>query len=98
MQVSGWRAISGRWRAAAIAAALVSGSSLVTRVALVWAESLERNLRAGELLRAFGMGTLTDIEVALWLTAPLVLFLALVPDRRLQSRGVRGARRPVTRA
>jgi phosphoglycerol transferase MdoB-like AlkP superfamily enzyme len=85
----GGPAFSARWRPAAIAAALVFGTSLVTRAALAWAESLERSLRAGELLRAFALGTLTDLEVTLWLTAPLVLFLALVPGRRLQSRGMR---------
>jgi phosphoglycerol transferase MdoB-like AlkP superfamily enzyme len=89
VQREGGLALSPRWRPAAIAVALVVGSSLVTRVALAWAESLERTLRAEDLLRAFAVGALADLEVALWLAAPLVLFLAVLPDRRLQSRGTR---------
>ena len=89
MQREGGPAFFSRWRAAAIAVALVSGSSLVTRVALAWAESLERALRAEDLLRAFAAGALADLEVALWLAAPLVLVLAVLSERRLRSRGTR---------
>ena len=81
--------LSGRWRAAAMSVVLIFGASFVTRVALVWAESLERRLHSGDVLRAFATGALADLEVALWLSVPLVLLLAVLPDRRLRSRGMR---------
>lgn len=89
MQTADGRAFPDRWRAAAIAVAVVFGSSLLTRVALTWAESLERTLRGEDILRAFAAGALADLEVALWLSAPLFLFLAVLPERRLRSRGTR---------
>jgi phosphoglycerol transferase MdoB-like AlkP superfamily enzyme len=83
---SGSIAVPGRWRAAAIGAAILLSTSLVTRVALVWAESVERTLRSGDFLRAFAEGAVADLEVALWLTAPLAFLLSVAAGRRLRSR------------
>jgi len=85
----GWSA--PRWRAAAIAASTFWLSSFFTRIALAAYQSLERSVPLADLGRSFAAGALLDLEAALWLSAPLVLVLAVTPGRWLAKRGVRTA-------
>ena len=80
---------SPRWRAAAIAVSTFWLLSFVTRIVLAAYQGRQGPVPGGDLLRAFGSGVLLDLQAALWLTAPLVLFLALLPQRWLAKGGVR---------
>jgi phosphoglycerol transferase MdoB-like AlkP superfamily enzyme len=78
-----------RWRAAAIAVSTFWLLSFVTRIALAAYQGRQGPMSGVSLLRAFGSGALLDLQAALWLTAPLVLFLALLPQRWLAKGWVR---------
>ncbi|MEP6471089.1 MAG: LTA synthase family protein [Acidobacteriota bacterium] len=65
--------------------------SFVTRIALAFRPVAGDSAHPAELARAVAIGALLDLQAALWLTAPLVLLLALLPRRWLARGGVRGA-------
>jgi phosphoglycerol transferase MdoB-like AlkP superfamily enzyme len=80
---------SPRWRAAAIAISTFWLTSFVTRIVLAVHPGVPGSAGRGDVVRAFATGALLDLLAALWLAAPLVLLLAVVPRRWLEKRGVR---------
>ena len=78
-----------RWRAAVIAVSTFWLISFFTRVTLAAYPGLLGSAPPAQLARAFATGALLDLEAALWLAAPLVFLLALMPRRWLAKRGVR---------
>lgn len=83
------RPTAPRWRAAAIAVATFWLISFVTRVVLAARSIRGGSIRPAELARAFAVGALLDLQAALWLTAPLLVLLALLTRRRLAKSGIR---------
>ncbi len=81
-----------RWRAAVIAVSTFWLISFFTRivVALGAYPGVPGSAPRSALARAFATGALLDLEAALWLAAPLVIFLAVLPTRWLAKRGMRG--------
>jgi phosphoglycerol transferase MdoB-like AlkP superfamily enzyme len=80
-----------RWRAAVIAVSTFWLISFFTRIALEVYQGLSGSVAPAELARTFATGALLDLQAALWLVAPLVLLLALLPRRWLAKRGVGAA-------
>jgi phosphoglycerol transferase MdoB-like AlkP superfamily enzyme len=63
---------------------------LLTRVGLlVFQHALARN-GVGPVLHALAVGELFDVVSALWLAAPMVLFLTVLPERWFRWRATRG--------
>jgi phosphoglycerol transferase MdoB-like AlkP superfamily enzyme len=63
---------------------------LLTRLGLlVFQHALARN-GAGPVLEALAVGEAFDLVSALWLAAPMVLFLTILPERWFQGRATRG--------
>jgi phosphoglycerol transferase MdoB-like AlkP superfamily enzyme len=78
-----------RWRAAAIAVSTFWLISFLTRIVIAVHPGMPDSAARGDLVRAFATGALLDLQAALWLTAPLVLFLAFLPRRWLARAGMR---------
>ena len=72
--------ISARFWVAGLVAAILVLASEATRVAL-WLRADVSHLGAAEWLAAFATGTLFDVVTAAFLVLPLVIWLALAPDR-----------------
>jgi phosphoglycerol transferase MdoB-like AlkP superfamily enzyme len=63
---------------------------LLTRVGLLlFQHALARN-HVGPVLKALAVGELFDVVSALWLAAPLVLFLSILPERWFRWKTTRG--------
>ncbi|HEY0553887.1 MAG TPA: LTA synthase family protein [Thermoanaerobaculia bacterium] len=79
-----------RYRLPAIFAGFYLVVWLLTRVGLLLVQhALARN-GAGKVLEALAVGELFDAVSALWLAAPLVLFLTVLPERWFRWRATRG--------
>lgn len=80
----------GRFSLAALLAAVLMGCALLTRLALLLYARADLVAGAGSIAQAFAVGELFDLVTTLWLIAPLVLVLALLPDSWFRRRPVRG--------
>ncbi len=79
-----------RYRLPAILVGFYLAVWLLTRVGLLlFQHALARN-GVGRVLEALAMGELFDGVSALWLAAPLVLFLTVLPERWFRWRATRG--------
>ena len=77
--------LSARFTPALLAAAAFVAVSTLTRVVLAMRPEIELD-GVGDWVRVFGYGALFDFVAACFVSAPLVLWLALVPDRVARSR------------
>ena len=80
----------GRFSLAALLAATLMGCALFTRVALLVYARQDLVAGPGAVLQALAIGEVFDLVATLWLVAPLVLVLALLPDSWFRRRPVRG--------
>src|SRR5690349_6288395 len=80
------RLARSRFRLVLLFLALFVGSSFLTRAGLIVLDGALLRDAPGEVARALGVGLVYDFLAACWLAAPLVAWLALVPERWLASR------------
>ena len=80
----------GRFALPALLLTVLLAVALVTRLALLVFAWRDLSVSPAAILRAFGIGAAFDLLAAMWLALPLVLMLALLPDRWFAKRGVRG--------
>ncbi|GMV09127.1 MAG: sulfatase [Gemmatimonadota bacterium] len=80
----------GRFSLAALLVAVLLAVAFVTRVALLAYAWRDLDAGAWGIVRAVLVGMVFDLQASLWLAAPLVVVLALLPDRWFQRRAVRG--------
>ncbi|MEP7384506.1 MAG: LTA synthase family protein [Gemmatimonadota bacterium] len=80
----------GRFSLAALLCAVLLGFALATRLALLVYARHDLDASPSSILKALAVGELFDLVSALWLAAPLVLVLALLPDRWFTRRPLRG--------
>lgn len=85
------RSMSLRAGLASISAAAYCTISLLTRLALMLAAYRSGQLSAGEMPRVLLTGFAYDVITSLYLIAPLVVVLAVMPARLLAARGIRFA-------
>lgn len=65
-------------------------ASLITRLVLLALARHDLRASVGEVVKALAVGEVYDLLAALWVAAPLVLVIALLPDRWWERRFVRG--------
>ena len=75
-----------RFRPAFAFAGLLIAISFATRIALLLRPDVPLELSALRLAHVFGVGLLFDLVAACYFTLPLVLYLALLPERVARSR------------
>ncbi len=81
------RAITqSRFELAAIVAGIFLGVSLATRIVLAVIQHAVAKDGLGRVLAAFLAGEVFDLLAALWIIAPLMLWLAVIPERRFRTR------------
>ncbi len=80
----------GRFSLAALLAAVLMGCALFTRLALLIYARHDLDAGFGSVLAALAVGELFDLVASLWLIAPLVVVLTLLPDSWFRRRPVRG--------
>lgn len=80
----------GRFSLATLLVVVLLAVAFVTRVALLAYAWRELDAGAGAIVKAVAVGMAFDLLASLWLAAPLVVALALLPDRWFQWRVVRG--------
>ncbi len=84
------RPVIGRFALAALLVAVLLAVAFVTRVALLAYAWRELDAGALAVVKAVLVGMAFDLLASMWLAAPLVVVLALLPDRWFQWRAVRG--------
>ena len=75
-----------RYRVAVVFISLYMAVWLLTRLGLLIVQNAVSQNGVLPVLKALGVGELFDGVAALWLAAPLVLYLAVVPERWFQKR------------
>ena len=80
----------GRFSLAALLAAALLGCALLTRLALLIYARHDLDASITSVFQALAVGELFDLVASLWLVAPLVLVLAILPDRWFRRSAVRG--------
>src|SRR5690242_12140588 len=75
-----------RYRIAALYVGFYMTVWLLTRLGLLFVQSAVSQDGVVAALKAVGVGEIFDGVTALWLVAPLVLYLALVPERWFRGR------------
>ena len=80
----------GRFSLCILLLAVLLGVALATRLVLLAYAWRELDAGAGSIAKALGAGEIFDLLASMWIVAPLVLVVALLPDRWLRWRGVRG--------
>ncbi len=81
--------IDSRYRLAAWLIAGLMGVSLAVRLSLIVLQHAVARNGIAPVLESLGAGVVFDAVAALWLAAPLVLYLTLVPERWFRHRGQR---------
>ncbi|HPV74574.1 MAG TPA: sulfatase-like hydrolase/transferase [Gemmatimonadaceae bacterium] len=87
---AGLRTRLGRFALAAMLVVVLMVVAVVTRLALLAYAWRELDASLYEVLKALLVGEVFDVLASLWVVAPLVVVLALLPDRWFSSRVVRG--------
>ena len=80
----------GRFSLAALLGAALLGCALLTRLALLIYARHDLDASAASVVAALAVGELFDLVTSLWLVAPLVLVLAILPDGWFRRRAIRG--------
>ncbi len=75
-----------RYFLAAVLAGIYMAVFLLTRIVLLAVQHAVSRNGVGPTLTALGAGEIFDAVVALWMVAPLVLYLSLLPERWFQGR------------
>jgi phosphoglycerol transferase MdoB-like AlkP superfamily enzyme len=78
--------LASRYFLAAVLAGIYMAVFLLTRIVLLAVQHAVSRNGFGPTLTALGAGEIFDAVVALWMIAPLVLYLSLLPERWFQGR------------